>query len=186
MVKTVRYKNILRAIGQNLESLEVESFELDASDDRYIVSGESQVTKAPPTPEPLGAKSFLGFIRNIGKKKPAYTTGPQTSRFSGLSFSELDIELSDQKSKLLREKCDDCTLNPHSISQVLRMVGADLDHRRDRLIKLSWYHQTLTLWHVNGLGFEAKEVFLPADLYNLWVHQFKQRTKPTGTNSREV
>ncbi|HTN72835.1 MAG TPA: hypothetical protein VMO00_17270 [Methylomirabilota bacterium] len=182
MAETVHYQNSLRAIGQSLESLEVESFELDTSDDHYVVSGECKKTKATPTPEPPSTKSILGFIRNVGKKKPAQTTGPQTSHFSGLSFSEADIVLSDQKSQLLRAKFDDCTLNPHSISQVLRTVGADLDHRRNRLIKLSWCHQTLTLWHVNGLGVEAKEVFMPADLYNLWVHQFKKRLNPTGTD----
>jgi hypothetical protein len=182
MTKTVRYENTLRVIGQNLESLQIESFELDTSDDRYVVSGEYQRTKATPTPEPLSTKSFLGFIRYAGKKKPAQTTDPQISHFSGLSFTEADIELSDQKSKMLRAKFDDCTLNPQSISQVLRTVGADLDHRNNRLIKLSWRHQTLTLWHFNRLGVEVKEMFMPADLYNLWVHQFKKRLKSTGTN----
>jgi len=182
MAKTVHYENTLRAIGQNLESLEVESFELDTSDDHYVVSGECKKTTATPRLEPPKTKSFLGFIRNLGKEKPAQTTGPQTSHFSGHSFTESDIELSDQKSKVLRAKIDDCTLNPHSISQVLRTVGADLDHRKNRLIKLSWLHQTLTLWHVNGRGVETKEVFMPADLYNLWVHQFKKRLKATGSD----
>jgi hypothetical protein len=182
MAKTAHYENSLRAIGQSLETFEVESFELDTSDDHYVVSGECKKYNATPAPEPISTKSFLGFIRNVGKKKPAQTTDPQTSHLSGLSFTEADIELSDQKSKALRAKSDDCTLNPHSISQVLRTVGADLDHRKNRLIKLSWCYQTLTLWRVNGLGVEAKEVFMPADLYNLWVHQFKKRLKATGTD----
>ena len=179
MAKTVHYENILRAIGQSLEYLEAESFELDTSDDHYVVSGERK--KANATPEPINQKSFLGFIRNVGKKKAAQTTGSQNYHFSGLRFTKADIELLDRKGKVLRAKFEESTLNPHGISQELRTAGAYLDHRERRLLKLSWRQQTLTLWHVNGLGVEAKEVFMPADLYNLWVHQFKQRLKPTGT-----
>ena len=181
MAQTVRYENTLRAIGQNLECLEVESFELDTSGDRYVVQGDCKKSNPTPAPEPVATKSFLGFIRNIGKKKTTRYSGPQTCHFTDLHFTDADIELLDEKGKLLRAKSDDCALNPHSIAQVLRTAGADLDHKKSRLLKLSWHHQTLTLNHVNGHGVEGTETFMPADVYNLWVHQFKQRLKPTGT-----
>jgi len=182
MAKTVRYGNTLRVIGQNLESLEVESFELDASSEHYVVRGDCIKSNATPAPEPIATRSFLGFIRNIGKTKTPQNSGPQICHFSDLQFTDADIELLDEKGKLLRAKSDDCALNPHSIAQVLRTAGADLDHKRSRLLKLSWQHQTLTLNHLNAHGVEGTETFMPAELYNLWVHQFKQRLKPTGTN----
>lgn len=181
MAKTILHQNTLRAIGQGLENLEVESFDLDTLDDHYVVGGQCKKNNATPIPEPISKKSFLGFIRTVGKAKTTQTSGSQTFHFFGLRFTQADIELLDQKGRALRARVDDCTLNPHSISQVLRIGGVYLDHRESSLLKLSWRQQTLTLWHVNGLGIEAKEVFTPPDLYNLWVHQFKQRLKPTGT-----
>jgi hypothetical protein len=181
MAKTILHQNALRAIGQGLENLEVESFDLDTSDDHYVVGGECKKKPATPTAEPIRTKSLFSFIRTVGKAKATQTAGSQTFHFFGLRFTQAEADLLGQKGRGSRAKFDDCTLNPHSISQILRIAGVYLDHRESRLLKLSWHQQTLTLWHVNGLGVEAKEVFTAPDLYNLWVHQFKQRLKPTGT-----
>ena len=137
---------------------------------------------APHSPDPIGAKSFLGFIRTIGQKKTKQNSGSQTFHFFGLRFDQVKADLFDRQGRVLRANVDDCMLNPHSISQALRSAGADLDHRENRLLKLSWRQQTLTLCYANGLGVEARQVFTPADLYNLWVHQFKQRSKQTGAD----
>ena len=69
---------------------------------------------------------------------------------------------------------------PQSISQVLRLAGAYLDHKKCRLLKLAWQNQTLTLWRRDGFGVESKETFTPANLYDLWVHQYKQRKPIEG------
>jgi hypothetical protein len=180
VAKAVRYEKTLRAIGQNLESLAVDSFALEMTGDRYIVQGEFKKSDVTRAPEPVVTKSFLGFIRNVGKKRTTQNSEPQTCHFSVVHFTEADIELLDQKGRLLRAKSDDCALNPQSVAQVLRTAAADLDHKKCRPLKLSWCHQTLTLVHVNGHGVERTETYMPADLYNLWVHQFKQRSKPTG------
>ena len=182
MAKTVQYENILRAIGQNLEYIDAESFDLNASDDTFLASGQYKKTNATPSPDPTSTKSFLGFIKTFGRKKPTQTPEPQPSYFSDLRFSQSDIELLDRKGKVLRSDLDRRMLDPHSISQVLRTAGAYLDHKQSRLLKLSWRQQILTLWHVNRVGVEAREVFTSPDLYSLWVHQFKQRVKPTGTD----
>ena len=180
MSQAVRCGKSLRAIGQNLESLEVESFQLDITGDHYSVRGEFSNSSVIPEPEPIATKSFFGFIRKVGKKQITQSSAPDTYRISDLQFTDADIETLDQKGRILRAKSDDCTLNPQSVAQVLRTAGADLDHKNCRPLKLSWYHQTLTVVHVNGHGVERTETYLPADLYNLWVHQFKQRSKPTG------
>ena len=181
MAEKVHYERILRAIGQSLENIEVESFDVETADDQYLVAGESKKKNAAPLPDPVNTKSIFGFIRNIGMKNTAPATRSQTYRFSGLRFTAADIDLLDQKGKVLRAQNNDSTPNPNSLSQVLRTVGAYLDHKASRPLKLSWHQQSLSLWHVNVLGVEAKEVFTPPDLYNLWVHQFKKRLQPTGS-----
>ena len=181
MEEKVHYESTLRAIGQGLENIETESFDVETSDDQYLVGGECKTKNVAPLPDPVSAKSFLAFIGTFGKKKTTQTARSQTYRFSGLRFTAADIDVLDQKGKMLRAQSTDAMPDPHSIAQVLRMAGAYLDHKASRLIKLSWRQQSLSLWHVNSLGDEAKEVFTPADLYNLWVHQFKKRLNPTGS-----
>lgn len=181
---TAHYQNVLRAIGQGLENLQVNSFDLEFSDGHYIVSGNCKNSKTPVVHHRSVAKSFLSLVRNVSKK-----TTPNPSlpfHFSGLCFAPRDIERLDQKGKALRSSWDGSPPNPHSVAQVLRMTGTYLDHNGS-LLRLSWRHPILTLWYVNKLGIEMREEFTPPDLYDVWVHQFKKRKpvrvlKPTGSD----
>ena len=165
-LKTIsRYRNILRAIGQGLENLEVKSFELEVSGSHYVVSGKSK--KSHPACAPIAKKSFLSLIQNVGRRKALGASGSPAFYFSQLRFIRSDIELLDGKGKVLRSDVDHRPPNPHSISHVLRMAGAYLDHTNRRLIKLSWHHRILTLWYINGYGIETREVFTPPVLYEL-------------------
>lgn len=183
----VHYQNILRAIGQGLENLAVTSFDLEISDSDYIVSGKCKKTTPAYAPNSSFKKSFLSLILNLDKKKTIKTSGSPSFHFSGLRFTPSDIELLDQKGKVLRSREDSCPPNPQSLSHILRMAGTYLDYQGSRLLRLSWDQQTLTLWHSNRQDFEVKDVFTPLNLYDRWVHQFKQRNqvrplKPTGSD----
>jgi hypothetical protein len=176
------YEYVLRAIGQGLENLEVKSFELEFSDGCYLVSGNCSKTKTPVQKQPGLAKAFLRLIRNVDKKP---TRNPNLPfYFSGLRFAPTDIELLDRKGKALRSNWDGFSIDPYRISQVLRMTGAYLDHLDGNLLRLSWEQPILKLWYENKRGLEVKDQFKPADLYDVWIRQFKKRKsslKPTGT-----
>jgi hypothetical protein len=183
----VHYQNILRAIGQGLENLAVTSFDLEISDSDYAVSGKCKRTTPAYAPDSSFKKSFLSLILNRDKKKTAQTSGSQSFHFFGLRFTLSDIELLDQKGKVLRSSENSCPPNPQSLSHILRMAGTYLDFQGSRLLRLSWDQQSLTLWHINRQDIEAKDVFTPQNLYDRWVHQFKQRKqfrplKPTGSD----
>jgi len=184
---TVCYENILRAIGQGLEKLDVNSFDLlEASDTEFVVGGECNKTKTLHAPEPSPKKSFLSFFRSHDKPKTTRTSDLGFN-FVGLRFTGSDIELLDQKGKVLRSSGDSCPPNPQSLSHILRMTGTYLDYHGSRLSRLSWHQQILTLWHINRRNVEAKDVFTPLNLYDQWVHQFKKRKqlrvlKPTGSD----
>ena len=171
MPATVHYENILRTIGQRLESLHLEWFELAVSDGSYIAEGDCRKTYAVPSPAPVATKSFLASLLGVGRKQPAEVVETRTEHFSDLRFTDADLELADQKGRVLRAKSDDSVLNPHSISHALRMAGAYLDHRKGRLLRLSWRQQTLTLWHVNMAGGEEEEKVMPAHLFKTSVDQ---------------
>jgi hypothetical protein len=71
----VNYQCVLRAIGQGIEKLGVESFDLEMSDNHgFVVSGTYRETKSPCAPKPRLKKSFLSQSstqpRTTVNKKP--------------------------------------------------------------------------------------------------------------------
>jgi hypothetical protein len=169
---TVGYQNILRAIGQGLENLDVTSFELEVSGNHYVVSGKCKKANPLYAPKANLKNSFLRFFGNIDRMKTTNIPDLERFNFDGLRFVRSDIELLDRKGKVLRSSRDHRPPNPDSIAQVLRMTGAYLDLNHSQLQRLSWHDRILTLWHVNERGIEAKEEFTPVDLYDVWLHQW--------------
>lgn len=180
------YQSVLRAIGQGIEKLNVESFELEISGNQeFLVSG---VYRAPqPIAKPKKKKSsLLTLIVNQAYIDRSRNVGT-LFRFAGVRFSQSKIELLEQAGKASRWNWDGNPLNPLGISQALRIAGAYLDGKHIRFSRLSWHHHTLSLWHVNAGGSEVKEVFTSANLYDRWVRHFKARKpsrllKPTGSD----
>ena len=172
---TVNYQSVLRAIGQGLEVLEVKSFDLEVSDSHYLVRGECNKPMAADAPKSSLKKSFLSFVLNVTKKRTVQIAGSPPFHFTGLRFTRTDIELLDRKGKVLQNNFETSAPNPHSLSQILRTVGAYLDQDDCRLVKISWRDSFLTLWHINRHGVESKDILSPLALYDQWVHQYKQR-----------
>ena len=167
------YEDILRAIGQELENLCVTAFELEYLDGEFVVSGEAQKTV---TPQPIHKKSIISMILKLGEKNSAPKRETLTVNLSDIRFTSNDIILFSRKGRALRFSSGSGAPDPHSLSHILRMVGAYLDSRTTGLSKLSWRSSTLTLWATNRAGTKTKKDFAPSEMYNFWVHQFKKRT----------
>jgi hypothetical protein len=172
---SVSYQNVLRAIGQGLEALEVKSFDLEVSDNHYVVRGEGKKPMTADAPKSSRKKSFLSLVLNLTKKRTARTAGLPPFHFTGLRFTRTDIELLDRKGKVLQTNFESDAPDPHRLSQILRTVGAYLDQDGCRLVKISWRDGFLKLWHVNRRGVESKDILSPVALYDQWVHQYKHR-----------
>ena len=183
MSKANSYRRSLRAIGQGLEALCVEEFELEATSFHYVVHGHcKKIKNEVPTKSNLLTDAF-SFLRRKSKTHSATRTPVKkilaSFEFTGLRISGRDIVRFERQGKA-QSSNEVGTLNPQSISQALRLAGSYLDHKKSRLMKLYWRSQSLTLWHRDGFGIESKETFTPANLYDLWVHQFKQRKAVDG------
>jgi len=180
----VNYQCVLRAIGQGIEKLGVESFDLEMSDNHdFVVSG---TYREPCESKPRLKKSFLSLIINAAKNNCKQKTDSTLFHFSKIRFTRNNIELLDQAGKASRTSWDGNPLNPLGISHVLRMAGAYLDSKGSLFLRLSWRHDKLTVWHFNGTDGEAKEMFTPQNLYDQWVRYFNARKphrllKPTGS-----
>jgi hypothetical protein len=163
---TLDYQNILRAIGQGIEKLGVESFDIVISDNQdFVVSGVYRDTSGEPEPKAGFNKSLPSQIFNAAKRNYRRRTGAALFRFSGIRFTPSNVELLDRAGKASRSSWGGRRMKkPLSISYVLRTAGSFLDNRGSRFVRLSWRYNVLTLWHIQETGVEAKEIFTQESL----------------------
>jgi hypothetical protein len=177
------YLRSLRAIGQGLEALCVEEFDLVAGNYHYVVHGHCKKVKTEDPPKPNLLKDAFLFLRRNSRIQSSARTPVRkvlsSFQFTGLRITGRDIVRFERQGKAQSSNVTG-TLNPQSISQALRLAGAYLDHKKSRLLKISWSSQSLTLWRRDGFGVESRDTFTPANLYDLWVHQYKQRKAVDG------
>jgi hypothetical protein len=94
---TFCYEHILRAIGQGLESLSLEAFDLEVVGDTFSVQGTPiRKESEKPTITPLNAfkKAFLSICHTSKNTSeiPAAERVPGSSRLLRLRFTQADID----------------------------------------------------------------------------------------------
>lgn len=153
------YAHTFRAFGQRLSKLDPLSFNLEFDGHDYMVSG---VSKTP-----------LNSAANNRRTENNLSTS-----FSNLRFTQSEVELIDGTGKQSRTDKGISRVDPHSIPNVLRTIGAYLDPRGLRFLRLSSDNGNVTVWHLNNMQVETEEVFTPINIYDLWVRYFKKREPP--------
>ena len=175
--KSCSYELTLRAIGQALEALGIESFELVLEGDNFVVYGGPEL--APTREKRSTATRFQLFRRNREKTKPQ-----RGFYISGMRFQESDVKRLDHQGKDIRITPEGCP-DPNSLAHALRMIGAHIDRSGISLLGVKRHKGLFTVWHKSHSGGELKEIFTQANLYDLWVHLYKKRkdvgSKRNGT-----
>lgn len=171
------YEITLRAIGQALEALGVESFELVLEGGNFLIHGGPEM--APPREKPSSTARLQLFRRNREKVKPQ-----RGFYISGMRLRQSDVKRLDLQGKDTRispERCPDT----NRLSHALRMIGAHIDRSGVSLLRVVRHRGLFTVWHKGRSGCELKEIFTHANLYDLWVHLYKKRkdvgSKRNGT-----
>jgi hypothetical protein len=172
------YAQPLRAIGQALETLNIQSFEMEPVGDDFFVRGNVPVTSAVTNyelrrtiwgklPSASGEKEEDGKSSNLKVDSPVE-----------LLYEVKDIERLEEEGRSKRVNPHG-TANPSSLSQVLRCIGAYLNQKRARLLKLSREAESVSVEYETSLGTSMKEMLSPTDLYDLWVRMYLQRAERT-------
>jgi hypothetical protein len=177
---TIQYEHILRAIGQGLESLSLEAFDLEVAGDTFSISGiptRKGSEKSPVTTLKAFKKAFLGMC-NTSKTPPQFATSavkvPGPSRLLQLDFTQIDIDKLEREGQALRSDWERSPLS-HSLAQVLRTVGWYVDHKKCQLHKISKTGETLEVSYTGLLGTQKLETLTLVEIYDMWVHLYKQR-----------
>jgi hypothetical protein len=170
-----RYEITLRAIGQAMEALSIDAFELLLDGENFVVYGG---TESPPSGEKPSVRRFRLFQRS---QKQAKRRG---FYISGMRFGEADVARLDRDGRNTRTDAERCP-DTNSLAHGLRMIGAHIDKTGLNVIGIVRSQGAFTLWHKSRAGAEVKQIFNHANLYDLWVHLYKKRadarSRRTGT-----
>jgi hypothetical protein len=176
MAEATFYSQILRPVGQMLESLGVESFALQLEGDEVLVKGQKKLAPSrPPAPE-VSLKVVWQMLR--GKQAEQSPAPRPTSGAVELRYNRDDISRTEAEGRN-RRKAAGGGPEPHSLSQILRAVGAFVDEKSGRLLAVKKDGLEITFEYESTLGRNMSEKFSVASLYDYWVKMYlKRRGRP--------
>ena len=171
------YEQVLRAVGQALEKHNYQSFEMTPVGDEFRIRS----TAAALVEEHLTDRS-TSRIRSFLDRLPSGSDSgghvPQTAESSKspveLQFTLRDIQQFESEGRARRTDGQQMA-NASSLSQVLRCLGAYLNQKRARLLKLTRDGEAVLIEYESSLGSRMKESFSAKGLYDIWVRMYLQR-----------
>jgi hypothetical protein len=173
-------QHILRAIGQGLEALSLEAFDLEVANNTFSIQGTPTSKEfGHPTVAKLSAfkKAFLGICHTAKTPAPSATMAgkvPGSSRLLRLQFTQADINKLERDGQALRSDWERSPLS-HGLPQVLRTVGWHVDCKKGRIQKISRNGETISVSYTGLLGTQKLETLTLIQVYDMWVHLYWQR-----------
>lgn len=183
MAGMMGYAQPLRALGQALEVLNMQDFEVEPVGDDFYVRGN---LPAATNRALLGRGGSADELRAIWGAMPGEENessgGSARSNLSLLSsrvelcYTAQDIDRLEAVGRARRGHSRQ-TAEAYSVSQILRSMGAYLNQKRARLCKLSREIDCVVVEYETTLGSRMKETLAAKDLYDLWVRMYLQRAE---------
>ena len=170
------YAKSLRSIGQALERLHLESFELESDGNDCLVRGVFD--PAPQGEPPQGSEKgpLPGIWRKLRRQDHAQTVFspvPWSSAVLELRYTPEEIERLEREGQS-RRRDRHGTPDAASLSQLLRAVGAYLDSKGVRLVGISRKEQLVTIRYQTGRH-DRQEQLSPSSLRDLWRSMYLRR-----------
>jgi hypothetical protein len=156
----IDYAQPLRAIGQAIEVLKMESFELEPDGDDFVVRGRVTARGAGPDPQTAESRS-LRFKRETERtfhdsEVEAVTTTPIVNQLD-LCYTLKDVGRLEQEGQARRGE-PPAAAETSGLSHLLRTIGAYLEEKPARLVKIAKHAETVTVVYetLSGIRFEEK------------------------------
>lgn len=171
MSPNVNFSQLLRPVGQMLEPLGVESFSLSVADSGVSIHAQ----KREHAPEETGGVSLRVTWQMFRRKKASSDPVPQpTSGLVEIHYSYDEIARLDQEAQRRRQGAA-AGSGAHTLSQVLRAVGAFVDQKQGRLLAVTKEGQEISVEYESALKRQLTEKFTVASLYDFWVKMYLRR-----------
>lgn len=168
----------LRAIGQDLENLCLTRFNLECTADTYLVWPRPDTVDSQPLtsllPNRRLRKLWTDHIQPRSQGREEYVTLSPLRRMKRYRYTTREVESIEQAGRR-RRRIGSAIADGHSLSQLLRTVGALVQQRNQKLLGISWQELTASVVFENDRGQREIEVFRPDHLYDLWVRMYLRR-----------
>ena len=169
MQPALNFSQILRPVGQMLEPLHVDSLSL-----RVEESGVSVRAHQRPQPEqPANDVSLRVTWQIFRRKKPEPEPQPSSGVLE-LHYTREDIARMDTEAQARRTGAGGSP-EAHTLSQILRAVGAFVDQKQGRLLGVTIEGQDIAVEYESALKKTLLEKFTVASLYDYWVKMYLRR-----------
>ena len=143
----------------------MQSFSLTMDGDAVVVRGRKH------RDQPVKKLSPRGFWQLLRFSQPAEIEEQETIelRYSPEQLGHMDDEGRSKRGDL-------SSPNAHSVSQVVRAVGALVDQKQARLLSLHKDEQKIEIEYESALKGRITEEFTAATLYEFWVRMYLKRS----------
>ncbi len=152
------YAQSLRVIGQHLDSIGINSFELEMKGHEYIVRLVHSGVVAKPSAE-------KGYFRSVAERLGAQRETRKTIHFAASDLAWLDLQAKSQRGSAGGMP------DPGKLSLNLRVLGDHLDRNLAAHFAVIWAPETVKLRYG-----DKQESFTPGNLYDRAVHMYLRRS----------
>jgi hypothetical protein len=166
MNEKLGYAQILRTVGQMLEGLAIQSFVLKIEDNDFTVS-----TRQSPRRQEKCLRVFWQRLRG----KSANPRHDPSSGVLELRYTAAEIARMNSEGRVKRGPTAG-TPEAHSLSQVLRAVGAFVDQKGGVLETVRKDDQKIEFKYTSVLKTTTMQQFTLATLYDYWVKMYLRRS----------
>jgi hypothetical protein len=169
MAADFSFSQLLRPVGQMLEALQVESLSLKVEE-----AGVSVRAQKRPERQSAGPNISLHVTWQIFRRKKSEPTPQPSSGVLELHYSHDDILRMDSQAQAQR-KGTPGSPEAHTLSQILRAVGAFVDQKQGRLMGVTVEGQDISIEYESALKKNITEKFTVSSLYDYWVKMYLRR-----------
>jgi hypothetical protein len=184
MAENMAYAQPLRAIGQALEVLKIEGFEMEVSGADFFVRGNVPMAHCRLLIDQCSAEQLRTIWGSLPRQgdalgKRRWLSDPNSLSRIELCYTAEDVERLDEEGRSRRGKSESVG-DAWSLSQILRSIGAYLNQKRARLSKITRESDSIVVEYETSVGSKMKENLASKDLYDLWVRMYLQRAERTS------
>jgi hypothetical protein len=170
------YAESLRAIGQSLEMVHVESFRLEKEGDSYLVRSESL------TPNRLWILSN-SLAEDVGDSPPPDPKITQLPVREGwFCYRPPDIARLGAQERRKRENHGSAQVPQKTLGQLLRTLGEHLDTKEATTFHISWAPDSMSVDYQMPNGVSERKDFTVERLRKLALYSRFRRVQPTGSH----
>lgn len=177
MPVTIDYAQPLRAIGQALETLKMESFELEPDGDDFVVRGEVTVRGGGVNVDRAESRNlrFNGEgERSLESPDAEPVATPAIVNQLDLCYTLKDVGRLEQAGQGRRGEAPLAAETP-GLSHLLRTIGAYLEEKPARLVKIVKHAESVTVVYETLSGIRIEEKLDRATLSDWETQMFTNR-----------